>query len=216
MVMDPWVFSRSLHRRRRLSLSKQNRTLVFPAPDDAAAGQRTATAGYDRAGLGRRAGPFFVDHHPVIRPAGLMRTRRIGKKRCIPAFSALGPQDRKPCGVSGIEPARRDHGKPPGGHRFAILAVHIKQFGDGRRFGSGNLRRPDSSQSRGERVSNSCQPLDAHAGGMFKPAVVGGGFQVLQGRDAQVLLQMLHPHRAEPGYRLQHRAVRAGCPKPFE
>ncbi len=27
---------------------------------------------------------------------------------------------------------------------------------------------------------------------------------------------MLHPHRTEPGHRLQHRAVSAGCPEPFE
>ena len=168
----------------------------------------TAVARYDRARPGRRVCPFFVDHHPVIRSAGFMCARRIGTKRCIPAFSAMGPQDRQPCGVSGTEPARRDHAEPSSGHPFAKLAVHIKQLGDGWCFGRGHLRGPDSSQTRGERVSNSRQPLGARAGRMFKPTVVDGGFQFFQGRDAQVLLQMLHPHRAESGYCLQHKGKR--------
>ncbi len=173
------MFSRSLHRRRRLALSKESRALVFPPPNNAAPGQGTAAAGYDRTGSRRRIRPFFVDHHPVVCSAGLVCTRSVGVERRISTLSALSPQNRQPCGVSGIKPARCDHAEPARSRALAILSVHIKQFGDGWCFGSRDLRGPDSGQTCGERVSNSSQPLGAHARRMFQPAVVGGGFQIL-------------------------------------
>jgi hypothetical protein len=132
------------------------------------------------------------------------------------ARAAGGVEDRQPRLSRGIKAAWSNLLQRSSGGLLTVLAVNIKQFGNGCILAP-NGRGPfltNAAESLRERIADSGDALGAHSWELPKPAVMCRRFKFLQAFDAQILVELPRGYLADAGHRskaVQGDRVRPGA-----
>lgn len=133
------------------------------------------------------------------------------------ARGAPGVEDRQPGLPCRIEAPRSDPVQPSGRRLLAVLAIHVEKLLDGRfRSGCGRRLRPDSAQAARESVDHAADSLLAEARDRSQATIVGGGLEILERLDPEVLVDPARQPLADAGHGSEETLGVHFAPQPLE